>query len=99
MSSHVGHCDQRHVFSDAKVRELVGFDQDEYSLGRWSLDFSDLAFKVLGEDIMQATAKRNWLFADELEASVERTEDLILQEDARFQSFLDIGIRAIPLSS
>ena len=29
VSGHVGHCDQRHVFSDAKVHELVGFDQDE----------------------------------------------------------------------
>jgi hypothetical protein len=29
VSSYVGHCDQRHVFADAKVRELVGFDQDE----------------------------------------------------------------------
>jgi hypothetical protein len=29
VSGHVGHCDQRHVFGDAKVHQLVGFDQDE----------------------------------------------------------------------
>ena len=29
VSGHVGHCDQRHVLGDAKVHELVGFDQNE----------------------------------------------------------------------
>ena len=70
VASHIRHCDQRHVLGDAQVHQLVGFDQDEERLGRWSLDFGELAFEVLDENIMQTTAECDWLLADELEASV-----------------------------
>ena len=71
VSSHVGHCDQRHVFSDAQMHQLVGFDQYEEGLGRRTLDFGELALKVLDKDIVQSAAECNRLLADELEAPVQ----------------------------
>src|SRR5579863_8439682 len=78
VSGHVGHCDQRHVFGDAQVHQLVSFDQDEESLGRWSLDLGELALKVLHENFLQTTANCDRLLADKLEAPVQGTEDLVL---------------------
>jgi hypothetical protein len=90
VARHVGHRDQRHVLGDAQVHQLVGLDQDENGLGRWRLDFAKFTPKILSEYVVKTSAECNRLFADQLEAPVQRTEDLILQEDPRFQSFFDV---------
>jgi hypothetical protein len=74
------------------VRQLVGLDRDENGFSRWRLDFAKFTPKILSENVVKTSAECNRLLADQLEAPVERTEDLILQEDPRFQSFFDIGV-------
>jgi hypothetical protein len=89
---HISHCYQRYILRDAQVHQLVGLYQYEKGLSRWSLDLCELAPKILEINVVKTSAECNWLLADEFEASIQRTEDLVLQKDARFQSFLDTGV-------
>ena len=57
-----------------------------------SLDLGELAPEVLDEDLLQASSERNGFLADEFEAPVQRTEDLLLEKGTRLQSFLDVWV-------
>lgn len=89
---YIGHRDQRHVLGDPQVHQVVGLDEDKESLCLRVLDFGQLTSAFLDEDLLQASIRWNRFLADELEAAVQRTEDLILKEGARLQSFLDVWI-------
>ena len=81
------------------MHQLVGLDQDEEGLGRWRLDFGEFAPEILDKNVVKTSAECNRLLADEIEASVQRTEDLVLRKTRYSSASLILGSCTAPLSS
>ena len=53
VSGYISHGDQRHVFSDAQMHQVVGFDQNKESPGGRRLDLGELTPEVLDKHLAQ----------------------------------------------
>src|SRR5579863_3322777 len=92
MARDVCHGGQRPVFGDAKLNEIFRLRENEEAPDRLRLDFSEFATEILDQHLADPVGDLHRLFADESKATIERADDLFLQEDAGIDRLLDIGV-------
>jgi len=92
MPNHVRRGDQRDIFADAEVNQVIGLGQNEKVPRYRRLDLRQLAAEILHEDLLEPTAELHRLFTDQLEALVEFLENPPGDEDSRVESFFYFGI-------
>jgi hypothetical protein len=69
--SGVGHFDQSHVFTNAKMNELLRFGKDEQLSYHWRLNLGKVLAEVLNDDVVQASSELDGLLPDQFEALIE----------------------------
>jgi hypothetical protein len=92
VAGHVRHGDHRYVLADAKVNQMIGLGQDIKVPSERRLDLRQFSTEVLGEDLLEASAKLHWLLTDELETLIELLEDPLRHEHSRLKGLLYVGI-------
>jgi hypothetical protein len=88
----VGSGGEGRVLGDTKVNQVGDLGQDEKVPSHRILNLGELIAEVLGKDFVQASTEFDRLLANELEALIERTKDVLRDERARLQRFFYVWV-------
>jgi len=92
VSGHVGRRNQRDIFADPDVGEVLCFGQNVQMSRNGSLNLAQFSSKFLDKDFLKTSGAFHRLLADESEALVKRAEGLLCKKDASVDSFFYIRI-------
>src|SRR5579862_1197979 len=92
VAGYVGGGDQSYVFRDAKVSKMDRLHENEQVFCGRVLDLGEFFAEILHKSLTKIRGNLHWLLADELEALIERSQDLLGDERARLQRLLHVWI-------